>query len=105
MNTIDRMLDHLRTNGWTQGKYERPSGACCILGAHIAVTGSQKLGSAVTNEIGKVFYEQFPERAMYTVAAGAEYACVPDLNDHPDTTFDDVEMVLEKASLRLDEAV
>lgn len=95
-------LDVLRRDGWHQGDYasnDSPRSRVCVLGA-----ANRAAGRYATDEIGldleweaavrDVISEQFPDRAVM----------VHNFNDHPDTTFADVELVLEKAQIRLDES-
>jgi len=47
-------------------------------------------------EMGRLIREHFPERSPHWPSA----TC---FNDHPDTTLDDVILVLEKAAIQYDE--
>jgi len=67
----------------------------CILGH---VQGDYELTPAVLvlSDIGR---EQYPERCGATIPSVA----IAFFNDHPDTTWEDVERVMEKAILRAEE--
>ena len=77
----------------------------CIRGAIYAFLDATDQPSvnriSIERPIGATAYEQFPER----FALGASGASIPAFNDHPDTTWADVELVLDKASIAWDEQV
>jgi hypothetical protein len=105
MNKIDAMLSQLREYGWTKEEYFGDDGTCCILGAH---KNQVQIGneSGYSNLVGAVILEQYPDRLDIAPHLGATtWVYIPEFNDHEDTTFADVELVLEKASLRLEEEV
>jgi hypothetical protein len=93
MNTMNKALNLLRTCGWTKGNFYALDGSYCVLGALSCV--------AVTSEevrvLQAVIKEQFPDRGIHP---GISF-----FNDAPETTFAEVEMVLEKASMQLEESV
>lgn len=104
MNILDQALEQLREKGWQQGCYGQPEGPYCIAGAAIAARAQERgiswddarTGWATedwTFAVEDVIMEQYPNR----------YQCFVDFNDDPAVTFEQVEVVLEKASLKLDE--
>lgn len=88
-------LEVLRRDGWYKGGLQDARGARCINGA-LMVAPSSIL------HISGVILEQFPDRVKLYANGSPSIAF---FNDHPDTTFADVELVLEKAQIRYDEAV
>lgn len=101
INGARAALEVLRRDGWCKGKWTAPTGEHCISGAAIeAGTSLYQPGphgdcTSFGHALYDVIDEQFPDRPMSVVG----------FNDHKDTTFADVELVLEKAALKLDEAV
>jgi hypothetical protein len=75
----------LAERGWCKGKFHDAEGRVCMGTAVM-------FGSGLLN---RVISEQFPDRRGGVIG----------FNDHPDTTIDDVILVLEKASIRRDEQV
>lgn len=76
--------------GWYKGGMHGPDGRSCLLGA-------AALASAMKAEciLDSVIREQYPDRCVpWTISA------IPRFNDHPDTVWADVELVLDKASVR-----
>lgn len=97
-------LDVLRRDGWCKGSFHDMTGAYCIRGAghQCRITS----GHPYLLAVGEVAREQFPERIPADLATDRFTSNdVVRFNDHPDTTFADVEAVLEKAQLRLAEQV
>lgn len=91
-------LDVLRRDGWCKDSLHDDKGQHCMLGAFgVAYGRIDAEWLAAFSACNDIIGEQFPERS--------EFPCVVFFNDHPATTFADVEMVLEKAQLRLDERV
>lgn len=93
---VREALDLLRRDGWCKGKGFDEKGRHCIVGAGISVHYSAEDALA----LHAVAREQYPDRIGWTTLASAAA-----FNDHAETTFEDVERVMEKAALRLDEAV
>jgi galactitol-specific phosphotransferase system IIB component len=96
-NPIRNALVQLSRRGWVKGYIEDAQGRVCLLGALSHCSG----GIGASTIVEKVIVEQYPER--YDAAVYMNH--VARFNDHPDTTLEDVVMVMEKAALRLDEQV
>lgn len=98
-------LDVLRRDGWCKDIWRNEKGEHCLMGAFIAAYNNDQMETWNDAEwpgydiVQDVVREQFPERGGLGLSSEILF------NNHPDTTFADVEMVLEKAQLRLDEAV
>ena len=73
----------------------------CIMGALGMVGGSCNVGDV--DVIRRVIEEQHPGRGRY--GYNDEGTSVALFNDHPDTIWTDVERVMEKAAMKLDEEV
>ena len=84
---LERTLARLRRHGWCQHAYQDNQGRMCLLGAMGESFVNCPPAEQVIEDIAR---EQFPAR----MPAGADFV---NFNDHPDTTFADVELVLEKA--------
>lgn len=91
-------LDVLRRDGWCKQIWRDEQGRHCLMGAFLEVYGENNTWVGYS-EVQDVVREQFPDRG------GLAGACEILFNNHPDTTFADVELVLEKAQLRYDETV
>ena len=99
-------LSLLRKNGWFKGSiyWHAPlhsgSNNHCLITALGAVHSTVKEFEVVAD----VCRTQYPDRIhrMTNDIAGCVMISV---NNHPETTFDDVERILEKAAIALDEAV
>lgn len=99
-------LDVLRERGWCQRTVEDAAKRVCMVGAaKVAYLGDARgrpafeLPSDWCDAVSAVIAEQFPERCFF------DHGSPPIFNDHDDTTFADVELVLEKAEIRLAEQV
>ena len=90
-NPFEKMLDRLREKGWKKGDIGPPDGPYCIVGA--AHWGKIWVR---WDELTDIILSQFPDR---NITCGF----VDIFNDHPDTTFADVERVLEKAAVKWEE--
>lgn len=57
--------------------------------------------------LADIIREQFPDRASWMSASGESTpeSIIVGFNDHPDTTFADVERVFEKAEVAWDERI
>lgn len=82
-------LELLRRDGWYKGP-AMGKAKCTAVACYMA--GAQRDFAVVR----AVVMEQFPDRGNGSIV---------DFNDHPDTTFEDIELVLTKAAIRRDEAV
>jgi hypothetical protein len=98
-NPVDRVRDRLDGGRlWlkgSEGDWQRTDTPVCLLGACASVASDQ--ADAVPHEIREVIGEQFPERFTFKG--------VDEFNDFPETTWPDVQLVLEKASALFDERV
>jgi hypothetical protein len=84
---------------WHKGNLRDYSDRVCILGAiRDELPGEQQ--EAAEAAVEAVAREQFPER----IAERGPLKPIPGFNDHQLTTFADVEVVLDKASVAWDEA-
>lgn len=100
-------LDYLRAHGWCKKANEAPDGSLCINGAvnlwdglsawNYETRKRSPRALAFGEALRDVILEQYPDRS----AAGLAWL----FNDHADTTLDDVELVLEKAWIKVEEAV
>lgn len=84
-------LDLLRRDGWCKGTAGLPDMPKCIIGAAMCA------GADVHDQraLDEVACEQYTDRLNHERLRPAAA-----FNDHPDTTFEDVERVLEKAAIR-----
>lgn len=94
-NPFEKVLDRLREKGWMQGRFGGPNGPNCIYGAAGNVGVSNDI-EAVLDVIETQFPDRMKDKASYHHPG-------PHFNDHPDTTFTDVERVLEKAAVKWEE--
>lgn len=85
-------LDLLRRDGWCKDVAETGDGRRCLLGAGVAA-GYSTDDCFALHAVAK---EQYPERLRLRTDLSPAAA----FNDHPDTTFADVERVIEKAAIR-----
>lgn len=90
-------LDVLKRGGWIKGELKSSQGRC-LLGACIGTNKFMSWGEACD----EVAAEQFPDR-IEAAADGLRPAAA--VNDHPATTFADIELIVAKAALKIDEAV
>lgn len=91
-----RAIERLQQGGWWRGFGSGSSGGgkYCYLTA-LGWESVDELEEA-RDRAEKIIREQFPERCVE--GAGSVFT-VTDFNDHPDTTLDDVLLVLEKAAI------
>lgn len=113
MNDFDAAIDYLEEYGWTKHHMFGSDRSACIMGAfEVVVLGNTKESVSIESGVNtverngywnridivtKIVREQFPGRDKGTGFTIANF------NDHRDTTYDDVIMVLEKASIKWDE--
>lgn len=93
-NPFEIVLDRLREKGWQKGDFGPSEGPNCIYGA---ITAVEVNFHAVDASVVKIVGEQFSDRTLLKEHKGVAF------NDHPDTTFTDVERVLEKAAVKWEE--
>jgi hypothetical protein len=96
---FDRAAQRLKKYGWTQGTYGGVAGPNCLLGA----LSQLQADALIVSGLAEVIQEQYPDRALINVPAG--FGVVVDFNDHPDTTLDDILLVLDKAARKAEEKV
>lgn len=101
MNAFDRALEVLDTHGWTQFRgtfYDtRYNGGVCL---GLAL-GNAKCTRSDCFLIGDVIEEHYPRRLRRV----DRYPNFPFFNDHPETTEEDVRLVLKLASAKAGESV
>ena len=93
-NPFEKVLDRLREKGWCKDQYgDLATGPNCIAGAALA-EGVFEHG----------YWGENPTAIQLEAVIREQYGMViPAFNDHPDTTFSDVERVLEKAAVKWEE--
>lgn len=96
-NPFEKVLDRLREKGWRQNGSGREEGPNCIRGATQIMVGLKVL---YDGPLLQVIATQYPDRTTTPLAGGVS---IVEFNDHPDTTFADVERVLEKAAVKWEE--
>lgn len=87
MNDFDKALELLHERGWYQGMLESSDGRLCLVGTLDRATSGQWIPSEWDMLI-RVACQLFPKR-------GAD---APAINDHKDTTLEDIELILKHAS-------
>lgn len=96
MNNAEMALDLLREHGWCRGEWQNDKGELCLAGASALAAGQVPAPgwwSPARSVVVDVMREQYGVFGFIS------------FNDDPARDFADVERVLEKASVRLDEAV
>ena len=97
MNPYREAIKVLRRDGWKKYSLGSPGRPVCLTGALRQHTSAMTLGGPVWDRIDSLIREHFPERISVRA-----YSMAP-FNDHPDTTLDDVILVLEKTAIQYDE--
>ena len=98
MSEIRESLDNLQGGKkWIKRMTRDGHGNMCILGS-LRSARMKKIIDLIAAEVRG----HYPDRVLILSQATASVA---NFNDHPDTTFDDVRVVMEKADLRLEEMV
>lgn len=92
-NPFEKVLDRLREKGWCKDRLGDKLGPNCLLGAAQAVG---VFGYEWRETMGMLVQEHWPK------FLGVQAPTVK-FNNHPDTTFSDVERVLEKAAVKWEE--
>lgn len=111
MNKIWDALDYLDGGKrWIKGNlYDDDGGrGSCLLGAFSRVGVSWASYDDIgINAVKDIIRDQYPERCNDSggVPITSTNFPIPNFNDHPDTIFDDVRVVMEKAAIKLDEAI
>ena len=93
-NPFEKVLDRLREKGWHKGGFYGPAETSCILGASI----SCMTGKGFMSILRPIIEGQYPDRITDSL-----FGPISAFNDHPDTSFSDVERVLEKAAVKWEE--
>lgn len=88
-NPFEAVLDRLREKGWTKHSLGTPSGPNCLLGANMFL----KTNINFYDSFWPIAEAEYPNRG----------GMVSSFNNHPDTTFADVERVLEEAAVKWEE--
>ncbi len=102
-NPFRQLIDYFGPDGelWVQDPGDA-SKKCIITGLAHAIPGVSRAAAQSWDDAcslaADVAYALFPERQRHDHA-------VADFNDHPDTTFADVEQVLEKCAVAYDESM
>lgn len=113
MNYLREALEIMAKRGHAQYTRCNAEGKVCVDSAlTLAIAGQvnpesvedSDLASSLLDEIGTVALEQYPERAGIPDMWGQSHPAVA-MNNHPDTTLDDMCRVIEKAAIRHDEVV
>lgn len=91
MNAAERALQGWTADQWCKGRFYDHQGRSCLWGRLIEDSVDGVVAALVA--VGEIVQEQY---ALDGVVA---------FNDAPETTFADVVAVLEKAAVRLNEAV
>lgn len=97
------LLERLRTHGWCKGTYGTGSGPNCILGAWKAVEAEKQ--GIYQNRVRGAFVNPCVKIINSVLDEQYGHADIPFFNDSLDTTFEDVETVLEKAQVRWNESI
>jgi len=102
-NVLDQARDRLDGGrAWCKNVDRDGQGRMCIVGA-IGSLGLDQEGYQATRAVLEgVIAEQYPYRGIHTIHGTV---MVSVFNDHPDTTWADVDVVLDKAARILDEQV
>lgn len=96
-NPFEKVLDRLREKGWAKGRGGDSHGPNCIIGA-LGRELSTSLTKIAESFLAPVILDQYPGQLT---KRGSRI--LVRFNDHPDTTFTDVERVLEKAAVKWEE--
>jgi len=113
MSLIKEARERL-AQGWCKGMISDKAGNVCASGAFIRAINSARENSVDYDETGwslfnNVAIEMFPDRAHhYITASGDTWETSPSavyVNDHPDTTKEDMLSIFDKAIIREEEQV
>jgi hypothetical protein len=95
-NPFRRALQGWTENQWCQGGLSDEQNRLCIIGRICSVTTFKEQGPTC-HFLNKIASQMFPDRTRIGYAFP--------VNDHPDTTFQDIQSILEKCAVRWDEIV
>lgn len=93
-NPFEGVLDRLREKGWRKDGLGDDEGPNCLYGGQIQSGADYNI---FRNVLTPIITDQYPDRVCNDLTT-----IVP-FNNHPDTTFADVERVLEKAAVKWEE--
>lgn len=97
-NPFELVLDRLREKGWRKNGFGDWTGPNCIVGAHMTLNNeTNKNFRSFRTFLVSIIHEHYSDRSE------GRLETIPNFNDHPDTTFADVERVLEKAAVKWEE--
>lgn len=105
MSLLEDMRTCLDERGWTKGIYSNTAGEVCLLGAAQKAAHSSEtrwlLALPELRKLAEVIMENYADRTHVPVEpyepCMVEYWAVTTFNDHADTVYADVVVVLEKA--------
>ncbi|MFE1095900.1 DUF6197 family protein [Streptomyces smyrnaeus] len=97
----DKAADLIEEKGYVKGKYKSVDGCFCALGAIAEAMGAKweedsQEGAYVPT--GSYEYLTYAEHAGNLLPEGIWGTCVPDFNDDPDVTKEDVTSFLRKVA-------
>lgn len=93
-NPFEKVLGRLREKGWIQQSYGKREGPNCMRGA----------ASHTIRDVRVLYSYALPIiQAEYPGRVPVGNESIVQFNDHPETTFEDVERVLEKAAVKWEE--
>lgn len=94
MSDIDKVIDYINEKGWHQGELVGEDGSVCVIGA-VQLCGhfNALMYGGALERIKSAVEQVFPERAK----SGGFIHPIAKFNDHPDTTREDVMLVLKHA--------
>jgi hypothetical protein len=110
------VLDRFETKPWSWTKhhwfrYERGRGNVnCLAGRLMGVRSNAMVDHGAINAdpecllVAEIIKEQFPDRLRSSHRLYPS-SIIPTFNDHPNTTLEDVQLVLRKAAIQCDEVL
>lgn len=108
--SAQKIKEVLDKRGWCKGSMELEDGKVCLLGAARAASITEHghplwHGNSTIDRLNKVILEQYPDRTHYDESdlnndiGPYSYDNLWIFNDHEETTYEDVQRVLEKAAV------
>lgn len=101
MNDAEKTKIYLQEHGWNKDILVNAEHEVCLWGA---ITMIRRASSALPETLKDIIAEQFPERSHIDNDCPVSHF-IMEFNDHADTTYTDVNTILDKASMRLEEMV
>lgn len=93
MNDFDKALDVIHEKGWIKGMLRDHYGHVCLVGSLDVVLKTYDLASRIPS--GRAWSTLYNVcQSLYPERGDMPYK----INDHPDTTLEDVELILKHAS-------